>query len=110
MLRAWIEDVIGRLAQLGSHADGLEDENRRLRAELASLLEARRDTDDTFTVRQWDPAGVVLVDTIASAQNLHVARAAFREYVTQYPGRRMTLQIAAHVIDEHVPSGSVSKV
>jgi hypothetical protein len=29
---------------------------------------------------------MTLVDTIASAQNLHVARAAFREYVTQYPG------------------------
>jgi hypothetical protein len=44
---------------------------------------------------------VTLIGTIASAQNLHVARAAFREYVKQYPARRMTLQIAAHVIDEH---------
>jgi flagellar hook-associated protein FlgK len=103
MLRTWIEDVISRLKQLGSHADGLEDENRRLQTELSSLLAARRDNDDTFTIRQWDPAGVVLVDTIASAQNLHVARAAFREFVKQYPDRRMTLQIAAHVIDEHVP-------
>jgi hypothetical protein len=42
------------------------------------------------------------VDTIASAQNFHVARAAFREFVKQCPSRRMTLQIAAHVIDEHV--------
>jgi hypothetical protein len=67
MLQTWIEDVISRLKHLGSHADGLEDENRRLNAELSSLLEARRDNDDTFTVRQWDP-------TIASAQNLHVAR------------------------------------
>jgi hypothetical protein len=88
MLRAWLEDVIGRLRQLGSHADGLEEENRRLRAELASLLEARRDNEDTFTIRQWDPSGTTLVDTIASAQNLHVARAAFREYVRQYPNRR----------------------
>jgi hypothetical protein len=28
---------------------------------------------------------------------------AYREYVKQYPARRMTLQIAAQVIDEHVP-------
>jgi hypothetical protein len=79
MLRTWIEDVIGRLKQLGSHADGLEDENRKLRAELAALHDARRDNEDTFTVRQWDESGTVLVDTIASAQNLHVARAAIRE-------------------------------
>jgi hypothetical protein len=45
-----------------------------------------------------------LVDTIASAQNLYAARAAFREFVNQYPDRRMTLQIAAHIIDEHVPT------
>src|SRR5450631_231554 len=101
MLRTWLEDVIGRLRQLGSHADSLEDENHRLRAELAGLLAARRENDDTFTVRQWDGSGTTLLDTIASAQNLHVARAAFREYVAQYPNRRMTLQIAAHVIDEH---------
>jgi hypothetical protein len=49
-------------------------------------------------------SGTTPVDTIASAQNLHVARAAFGEYVLQYPNRRMTLQIAAHVIDEHLPS------
>jgi hypothetical protein len=49
--------------------------------------------------------GTPLVDTIASAQNLHVARAAFREYARQFPDRRMTFQIAAHVIDEHAPSG-----
>jgi hypothetical protein len=104
MLRTWIEDVIGRLRQLGTHADGLEEENRRLQTAVASLLAARRDNDETFTIRQWDPAGIVLVDTIASAQNLHVARAAFREFVKQYPERRMTLQIAAHVIDEHVPA------
>jgi hypothetical protein len=67
MLRTWIEDVIGRLKLLGSHADGLEEECRRLQAELSSLIAARRDNDDTFTVRQWDPAGLVLVDTIASA-------------------------------------------
>ncbi len=69
MLRTWIEEVIGRLRQLGSHADGLEDENRRLQSKLANLLEARRDNDDTFTIRQWDPSGTTLVDTIASAQN-----------------------------------------
>jgi hypothetical protein len=109
MLRTWIEDLIGRLKQLGSHADGLEDENRRLQAELASLLAARRDNEETFTVRQWDESGATLIDTIASAQNLHVARVAFREYARQYPGRRMTLQIAAHVIDEHVPSGAAAK-
>jgi hypothetical protein len=96
--------VMGR--QRGSHADGLDEECRRLQTELSSLLAARRDNDDTFTVRHWDPDGVVLVDTIASAQNLHVARAAFREFVKQYPDRRMTLQIAAHVIDEHLPGAS----
>jgi hypothetical protein len=37
MLRIWLEDVIGRLKQLGLHADSLEDENRKLRADLASL-------------------------------------------------------------------------
>ena len=110
MLRTWIEDLIGRLKQLGSDADSLEDENRRLQAELASLLDARRDNKDTFTVRQWDPSGTTLVDTIASAQNLHVARAAFREYVKQYPARRMTFQIAAHVIDEHVPDETILRV
>jgi flagellar hook-associated protein FlgK len=104
MLRTLLDEVIGRLRQLGSHADGLEDENHRLQAELARLLAARRENDDTFTVRQWDPSGTTLVDTIASAQNLHVARAAFREYATQYPNRQMTLQIAAHVIDEQVPN------
>jgi hypothetical protein len=109
MLRTWIEDVIGRLKQLGSHVDGLEEENRRLQAELSALHEARRGNDDTFMVRQWDPAGVMLVDTIASAQNLHVARVAFREFVKQYPDRRMTLQIAAHVIDEHVPREDIAK-
>jgi hypothetical protein len=67
MLRTWIEDVIGRLRHLGSHADGLEEVNRRLQAELTRLLAARRDNDDTFTIRQWDLAGVVLLDTIASA-------------------------------------------
>ena len=55
MLRTWLEDIIGHLKQLGSHADSLEDENRKLRADLASLLQARRDSDDTFTVLQWDP-------------------------------------------------------
>jgi hypothetical protein len=104
MLRTLLDEVIGRLRQFGSHADGLEDENHRLQAELAGLLAARRENGDTFTIRQWDPSGTTLVDTIASAQNLHVARAAFREYVRQYPNRRMTLQIAAHVIDEHIPS------
>jgi hypothetical protein len=106
MLRTWIEGVIGRLRQLGTHANGLEEKNRRLNAELSALHEARRGNDHTFMVRQWDPAGIVLVDTIASAQNLHVARAAFREFVKQYPERRMTLQIAAHVIDEHVPNAT----
>jgi hypothetical protein len=52
MLRTWLEDVIGRLRQLGSHADDLEEENRRLQSELSDLHEARRDNDDTFTVRQ----------------------------------------------------------
>jgi flagellar hook-associated protein FlgK len=104
MLRTLLDEVIGRLRQFGSHADGLEDENHRLQAELAGLLAAMRENDDTFTIRQWDPSGTTLVDTIASAQNLHVARAAFREYVRQYPDRRMTLQIAAHVIDEHAPA------
>jgi flagellar hook-associated protein FlgK len=104
MLRTLLDEIVGRLRQFGSHADSLEDENHRLQSELAGLLAARRENDDTFTVRQWDPSGTTLVDTIASAQNLHVARAAFREYATQYPKRRMTLQIAAHVIDEHVPS------
>jgi hypothetical protein len=66
-------------ARLVSHADGLEDENRGLQSELASLLEARRDNDDAFTIRQWDESGASLVDTIASAQNLHVGRAAFQE-------------------------------
>jgi flagellar hook-associated protein FlgK len=77
MLRTLLDEVIGRLRQFGSHADGLEDENHRLQAELAGLLAARRENDDTFTIRQWDPSGTTLVDTIASAQNLHVARAAF---------------------------------
>jgi hypothetical protein len=45
MLRTWIADVMGRLKQLGSHADGLEEENRRLKSELSSLLAARRDND-----------------------------------------------------------------
>jgi flagellar hook-associated protein FlgK len=103
MLRTLLDEIIGRLRLFGSHTDNLEDENHRLHAELAALFEARRENADTFTIRQWDGSGMTLVDTIASAQNLHVARAAFREYVTQYPGRRMTLQIAAHVIDEHVP-------
>jgi hypothetical protein len=73
-----------RSAEVGSHADGLEEENRKLQAELASLLEARRDNDDTFTVRQRDPSGTTLVDTIAPAQNQHVARAAFWEYARQH--------------------------
>jgi hypothetical protein len=96
MLRTWIADVMGRLKQLGSHADGLEERiagsSRNCRACL------RPGATTTFTIRQWDPAGIVLVDTVASAQNLHVARAALREYAKQYPDRRMTLQIAAHVI------------
>jgi hypothetical protein len=50
MLRTWIEDVIGRLRLLSSHADGLEDENRKLQAELAGLLGARRENDDTFVL------------------------------------------------------------
>jgi hypothetical protein len=87
MFRTWIEDVIGRLTQLGCHADGLEEENCRLRAELASLLEARRDNEDTFPVRQWEESGMTLADTIA-AQNLHVARVAFREYAERYHRRR----------------------
>jgi flagellar hook-associated protein FlgK len=106
MPRTLLDEIVGRLRLFGSHADSLEDENDRLRAELAALFEARRENDDTFTIRQWDGSGTALVDTIASAQNLHVARAAFREYVKQYPTRRMTLQIAAHVIDEHVPPES----
>jgi len=80
MLRALLDEIVGRLRQFGSHADRLEDEKHRLQAELAGLLAARRENDDTFTVRQWDGSGTTLVDTIASAQNLHVARAAFREY------------------------------
>jgi hypothetical protein len=42
MLRTWIEDVIGRLTLLGSNADGLEDENRKLQAELAGLRSPAR--------------------------------------------------------------------
>jgi hypothetical protein len=79
MLRTLLDEIVARLRQFGSHADSLEDENHRLQAELASLLIARRENDDTFTIRQWDPSGTTLVDTIASAQNLHVARAAFRQ-------------------------------
>jgi hypothetical protein len=79
MLRILLDEVIGRLRQFGSHADSLEYENHRPQAELAGLLAARRENDDTFTVRQWDLSGTTLVDTIASAQNLHVARAAFRQ-------------------------------
>jgi flagellar hook-associated protein FlgK len=75
MLRSWIEDVIGRLRQLGSHADGLEDENRRLQSELANLLQARRDNDDTFTVRQWDPSGTTLVDTIFLLRHTEIPHA-----------------------------------
>jgi hypothetical protein len=45
---------------------------------------------------KWDWTGTTVV----------AARAAFREYVKQYPGRRMTLQIASDVIDEHVPMAS----
>jgi hypothetical protein len=59
--------------------------NRRLQAELSSLHEARRDCEDTFTIRPWDPAGIVRIDTSASAQNLHVARAASRAYTKQSP-------------------------
>jgi hypothetical protein len=45
----------------------------------------------------------MLVDTIAAAQKPHVARTASRKYARQCPDRRMTLQIAAHVIDERLP-------
>jgi flagellar hook-associated protein FlgK len=74
-----LDEIVGRVRQFGSHADGLEDENHRLQAELSALFEARRDNEDTFTIRPWDETGTRLVDTIASAQNLHVARAAFRD-------------------------------
>jgi hypothetical protein len=47
MLRTLLDEIVGRLRQFGSHADGLEDENRRLQAELADLLAARRENDDT---------------------------------------------------------------
>jgi hypothetical protein len=66
MLRAWIEDLISPLAQLQAELSGL-------------LARSTRQRGHAFIVRQWDPAGTNLVDTIGSAQNLHVARAAFPE-------------------------------
>jgi hypothetical protein len=41
MLRTWIEDVIGRQRQLGFYDESLEEENRKLQAELTSLLKVR---------------------------------------------------------------------
>jgi hypothetical protein len=79
MLRAWIEDVIGRLKQLGTHADGLEEENRKLQAELSALHEARRDNDDTFTVRQWDPAGRRHLIALDQAADDHLLRRGVRD-------------------------------
>jgi hypothetical protein len=65
MLRTLLDEIVGRLRQFGSHADSLEDENHRLRAELSALFEARRENDDTFTVRQWDLSGTRLVARVA---------------------------------------------
>jgi hypothetical protein len=49
MLRAWIEDLIGRLRQLGLHADGLEEECRRLQAELSPFTRP----DAVMTTPSW---------------------------------------------------------
>jgi hypothetical protein len=42
MLRTLLDEIVGRLRQFGSHADGLEDENHRLQAELGAVLIPRR--------------------------------------------------------------------
>jgi hypothetical protein len=48
MLRTRLDEIVGRLRQLASHADSREDENHRLQTEqLAILLAARRDNDET---------------------------------------------------------------
>ena len=61
--------MIGRLRQLGTDADGLEEADvAGSSRSFRRLLTARRGNEATFTVRQWDPAGVMLVDTVASAQ------------------------------------------
>jgi hypothetical protein len=109
MIPECLSKIIDRLGQLREAVIELERENEELIAELSRLRAARNgNSDGTFKIEQWDPAGNQLDDVLGSLQNAVVARTAFREYVRQRPNRRITLAWGGHggggmKLDEYIP-------
>jgi hypothetical protein len=59
--------------------------------------------EPAFRVEEWTSNGHVL-RVIAGADNLFVARAAYREAVARYPHSEITLRQGIRVLAEHKPS------
>jgi hypothetical protein len=56
-----------------------------------------------FKIEEWD-AGGHIIRKFAAADNLYIARAAYREAVARYPQSRITLRQKAHLLEEHKPA------
>ena len=60
--------------------------------------------EPAFKVEEWTEKGEHLLRLIAGADNLFVARAAYREAVARYPRSAITLRQGCRVLEEHKPS------
>jgi hypothetical protein len=63
--------------------------------------------DNPFKIESWTPSGKV-EEVMAIAENLLIARAAFREAVKRYPKAHLTLRQGARVVEEHKPGGPLA--
>lgn len=54
--------------------------------------------DNIFAVEAWSADGNRLEETLATAGNLFLARAAFAEALRRYPERRILLRLATRVV------------
>jgi hypothetical protein len=60
-------------------------------------------SEPAYKVEEWTKGDHVL-RVIAGADNLFIARAAYREAVARYPDSIITLRQACRVLEEHKPT------
>jgi hypothetical protein len=63
-----------------------------------------------FTVEVWTPNASTIVETLARASHLHVARAAYEAALKARPNERITLRLRAQVLAERRSSPSADIV
>ena len=61
--------------------------------------------EPAYKIEEWT-AGDHILRLIAGADNLFVARAAYREAVARYPNSIITLRQQCRLLEEHKPSAS----